>query len=223
MMKKINKKKALSIGIIFVLIFAIWTALIQIVDVKPIGQKGTNIGFSTFNSYFHNLTGANMTIYNITDWLGLVPILICLGFGIFGFVQLIKRKSLFRVDSDIIILGVYYVVVIGAYALFEIIPINYRPILIEGVLEASYPSSTTLLVLCVVPTFIEQIGRRMKDGICKKILILVAVLFSCFMVIGRLISGVHWFTDILGGVFLSVGLFYMYKGFVLLFNKDNEK
>lgn len=129
--------------------FVIWTALIQIVDVQPLGQNGTNIGFATFNCWFHRLTGVHMTLYTITDWMGLVPIVVCLIFAGIGLVQLIKRRSLFKVDSDIIILGVYYGIVILAYSIFEIIPINYRPILIEGVMEASYPSSTTLLILCV--------------------------------------------------------------------------
>ena len=155
-MKK-NGKKNLLFGVILLATFVIWTALIQIVDVQPLGQNGTNIGFATFNCWFHRLTGVHMTLYTITDWMGLVPIVVCLIFAGIGLVQLIKRRRLFKVDSDIIILGVYYSIVILAYSIFEIIPINYRPILIEGVMEASYPSSTTLLILCVMPTLIEQI------------------------------------------------------------------
>ena len=137
------------------------------IDVSPVGQNGTNIGFATFNTGFHALTGANMTLYTITDWLGLVPIFICMIFGGVGLLQLIKRKSLFKVDKDIIILGIYYIIVIMAYLIFEMIPVGYRPIPIEGVMEASYPSSTTLLVLSVMPTLVEQAGRsfvRFKDS-----------------------------------------------------------
>ena len=130
--------------------------------------------------------------------------------------SVIKRRSLFKVDPDIIILGVYYVVVILAYLIFEMISINYRPILINGVMEASYPSSTTLLVLCVMPTLIEQIQRRMSCSTLKRIITILAIAFSAFMVIGRLISGVHWFTDIVGGVLLSAGLFTVYKAVVML-------
>lgn len=218
-MKK-NGKKVLGLGSVFVVVFAIWTALIQLVDVQPLGQNGTDIGFATFNCWFHKLTGVSMTIYTITDWLGLVPLFVCVAFGIIGFVQLVKRRSLFKVDKDIIILGVYYIVVISAYVVFEVIPVNYRPILIEGVMEASYPSSTTLLVLCVMPTLVEQIDRRMTNAAVKRVICILTILFSAYMVIGRLISGVHWFTDIVGAVFLSVGLFTIYKGFVLICNKE---
>lgn len=106
---------------------------------------------------------------------------------------------------------------------FEMISINYRPILINGVMEASYPSSTTLLVLCVMPTLIEQIQRRLSSIAVKRIVTILAIAFSAFMVIGRLISGVHWFTDIVGGVLLSAGLFTVYKAVVMLTIKSEIK
>ena len=152
-MKK-NGKKELKVGGSLLVIFSIWTGLVQCLDVKPIGANNTDIGFSTLNSYFHQMTGVHMTLYTITDWLGLIPIFICVVFGGLGLVQLIKRKSLFKVDKDLILLGIYYFIVIMGYLIFEMIPINYRPILIEGRLEASYPSSTTLLVLSVMPTLL---------------------------------------------------------------------
>lgn len=216
-MKKVESgKQVLLFGGILIVAFAVWTALIQMVDVQPLGQNGTNIGFATFNCWFHCLAGVNMTIYTITDWMGLIPLVVCLIFAGIGVVQLIKRRSLFKVDPDIIILGVYYVVVILAYLIFEMISINYRPILINGVMEASYPSSTTLLVLCVMSTLIEQIQRRLSSIAVKKSVTILAIAFSTFMVIGRLISGVHWVTDIVGGVLLSAGLFTIYKAVVML-------
>lgn len=217
-----NWKKTLELGCICIIMFVVWTLLIQLVDVQPSGQNGTNIGFASFNTWFHKLTGVNMIIYTITDWLGLVAIFVCLGFGMVGLVQWIKRRSLCKIDKDIIILGLYYIVVILSYGVFEIIPMNYRPILINGRMEASYPSSTTLLILCVMPTLVEQINRRCKNALVKRIVCIITVLFSAYMVIGRLISGVHWFTDIVGALLLGVGLFELYKGFVLLCKKDNE-
>ena len=163
-----------------------------------------------------------MEIYNITDWLGLVPVFICMIFGVIGLYQWVKRRSIFKVDCDIIFLGIYYIVVIAGYLIFEMIPINYRPILIEGRLEASYPSSTTLLVLSVMPTFIEQVKRRWKDSVARKLILVLSVSFTGFMVIGRLISGVHWLTDIIGGMLLSAGLFFIYKASVSLCRKEKR-
>ena len=223
-MKEQNYKKQgksfLIFGVGLLIVFVVFTILIQAIDVKPLGVNGTQIGFSTLNTWFHSLTGVNWALYNITDWLGLVPVFICMAFGGVGFFQLIKRKSLLKVDSDIIILGIHYVIVISGYLIFEMIPINYRPILINGFMEASYPSSTTLLVLGVMPTVIFQINRRVKNIKIKNIISVITIIFSVFMVVGRLISGVHWVTDIVGSVLLSMGLFYAYKGSVSLFCKE---
>lgn len=215
-----SEKKSLLMESISLAMFAVWTVLILTVDVQPLGQNGTSIGFATFNCWFHHFTGVNMAIYTITDWMGLVPVVICLVFAGVGLVQLLKRRSLFRVDADIMILGVYFVIVFLAYAIFEMIPINYRPILIEGRIEASYPSSTTLLVLSVMPVLIEQIQRRLSGIRVKQIITIAAIAFSVFMVTGRLVSGVHWFTDIIGGELLSAGLFKLYKAVVVLALKE---
>ena len=212
-------ERLLVLGSMFITVFIIWTFLIQNVDVQPIGANGTSVGFATVNGWFHNLTGVHMKMYHITDWLGLVPIAVCMFFAALGFSQLIKRKSLFKVDYDMIILGIYYVIVILSYLIFEMIPINYRPILIDGFLEASYPSSTTLLVLGVMPTLSEQLNRRHK----KVFVNVFTICFSTFMVLGRLISGVHWLTDIIGSILLSTGIFCIYKAVILLWKKKKTQ
>ena len=208
-------KRNLLAGVGLLGAFALWTVLIQCVAVQAVGQNGRKIGFADFNVWFHQLTGVHMTLYTITDWLGLVPIFICLCFGVLGLVQLVKRRSLLKVDPDIMLLGAYYVLVIACYLIFEMIPINYRPVLIEGRLEASYPSSTTLLVLSVMPTLMFQANRRVSNAMIKKVVSVFVIAFSMFMVIGRLISGVHWATDIIGSVLLSAGLYMLYRSIVL--------
>lgn len=215
-MKKNGKRRLIS-GMVLLAIFAIWTWLIQCVDVQPAGPKDTKIGFAAFNCWFHSVTGVHMAVYTLTGWLGLVPIVVCIAFGGIGLFQLVKRKSLLKVDRDLIFLGIYYVVVIFGYLVFEMIPVNYRPILIEGILEASYPSSTTLLVLSVMPTLIFQADRRIADHTVKRLICVLTAAFSVFMVIGRLIAGVHWFTDIVGAVILSAGLYCIYQAAVFIF------
>ena len=158
-MEKKNKK-ALVCGASLLIAFVLWTVLVCLVDVQAIGTEGSSVGFGTLNGYVHDLTGVNMSLYVITDWLGLVPIGIAFGFAVLGLVQLIKRKSLLKVDRSILVLGGFYIVVMAVYILFETVVINYRPTLIDGYLEASYPSSTTMLVMCVMPTaMIRNVSR----------------------------------------------------------------
>ena len=204
------KKKKLFIAIILLASFVLWTVLISLVDVKPIGPNATSVGFATLNRFFHELTGVNLQLYIITDWLGLIPIAAVFGFAILGVIQLIKRKSLWKVDFNILALGTFYIVVIIAYLFFEIFIINYRPTLINGYLEASYPSSTTMLVMSVMPTMAMQLNVRIKNIIARRCVIIAIMAFIAFMVIARLLSGVHWITDIIGGALLSAGLVILY-------------
>ena len=173
-----KKNQNVLAGILLLVGFAVWTFLIQEVDVQPIGPNESTVGFAALNGWFHQLTGVHWMLYTLTDWLGLVPIFVCLIFAGIGFVQLVQRKSLFKVDLDIIMLGAYYVLVIFGYLLFEMVPINYRPVLIEGFLEASYPSSTTLLVLSVMPTLYFQAQRRLAQNALRQTICIFSVLFS---------------------------------------------
>jgi undecaprenyl-diphosphatase len=156
------------------------------------------------------LIGVNISLYTVTDWLGLVPIGVAFGFAVLGLIQWIQRKSLVKVDYSIRALGVFYIVVIAIYVVFEMVVVNYRPVLIDGYLESSYPSSTTMLVMSVMPTAMLQFRSRIKNKTCRRCVMLVTAVFTAFMVIGRLVSGVHWITDIIGGAFVSVGLVLIY-------------
>ena len=113
-MKRKSKNTFIS-GLMFIMLFIVWTVAVISVDVKPVGVNGTSVGFATLNTWFHNLTEVNMTLYNITDWVGLVPIFICMFFGGVGLIQLIKRKSLLKVDFDIIALGIYYIYLLNGH------------------------------------------------------------------------------------------------------------
>ena len=190
--------------------FVLWTVLIRFVDVQTIGPLGSSVGFATLNGFVHRLCGVNMSLYVITDWLGLVPIGVAFGFALLGLMQWIKRKDLLKVDRSILWLGGFYIAVMAVYILFETVVINYRPTLIDGNLETSYPSSTTMLVMRIMPTAMIQLQNRIKNNALRHSVTVIIALFIAFMVIGRLVSGVHWITDIIGGATVSAGLVTLY-------------
>ena len=208
------KKKKICIALGLLAAFTLWTIAISLIDVQAIGPQGSTVGFATLNSMVHMLTGVHMQLYTITDWLGLVPVAFGFGFVLLGFAQWVKRKSILKVDGSILFLGGFYIVTLAAYLFFESYVVNYRPVLIEGYLEASYPSSTTLLVLCVMPTAMIQLRDRIKQPMFRKCVSIVITAFIAFMVIGRLVSGVHWLTDIIGGILLSAGLVMIYDSLI---------
>ena len=203
-------RKMLFIGVILLLAFLIWTVLVCTIDVQAIGPGGSSVGFATLNGFVHNLTGVNMSLYVITDWLGLVPIGTAFGFAILGLIQMLKRKSILKVDRDILALGAFYIAVIAVYILFEKVVINYRPILIDGYSEVSYPSSTTTLVLSVMASAVMQLRVRIKNAVFRHCTVCAALVFIIFMVMGRILSGVHWLSDIIGGMLISFGLVAIY-------------
>ena len=200
------KRKTLT-AVGFLTAFVLWTLAVKTVDVQAIGPGGSAVGFATVNGWFHRLTGVHMTLYTITDWLGLVPVAVGFGFAILGLAQWIKRKSLWKVDWSLLVLGGFYLVILAAYIFFEIVVINYRPV----ILEASYPSSHTMLSIGICTTAIFTLHELIKD---RKALLIVADVFcvavALTVLLGRLLSGVHWLTDIVGGVLLSAGLVMMY-------------
>lgn len=191
--------------------FFIWTFLVCRVDVQPAGPLGSRVGLATLNCWVHRLTGVHMTLYTLTDWLGLVPIAICLSFALVGLSQWMGRKSPARVDTRLFVLGGLYVLVIGVYVCFEFVTVNCRPVLIGGVLETSYPSSTTLLVLCVLPSALTEWKEGLGPKWARMGLNLLVWSFVLFMVAGRLVSGVHWFSDIVGSLLISGGLLQTYR------------
>ena len=209
-------RKLLWMALGFLMAFVLWTLVLGAVDVQPIGPNGTQVGFATINGYVHRMTGVNMAIYTVTDWLGLVPVAIGFGFAVLGLVQWICRKRVRKVDFDLWVLGGFYLLMLAVYLLFESVVINYRPVLIHGFLEVSYPSSTTLLVLCVMPTTMLQLHRRLQHRLLRRVLQTIIVLFMLFMVVGRLLAGVHWLTDIIGGVLLAGGMVLLYDAVCLL-------
>lgn len=197
-------------------IFIIFTIIVKAVDVQAIGPMGSEVGLASLNRLMLNSGNINQTLYKITEVLGYISLLVCVFFGIVGLLQIIQRKSIKKVDPDILLLGGFYIVVLAFYALFEKVIINYRPVIMDEGLEASYPSSHTMLVVCVMSTAIIQIGGRISDVRLKNVLKAAAIVVTGIMVVGRLLCGVHWLTDIIGGILLSLALIYTYY---LLYNK----
>lgn len=198
-------KKNKVINIILILLSVIFTILVKIIDLKPVGINETNIGFQTINKRVFEFIGVNNIWYTITEILGIISILIAAIYALIGLIQFIKRKNILKVDREILILAALYISVIIIYIFFEKVIINYRPILINGQIEASYPSSHTLLSICICQSAIIINKKLFNNSAIKYINILLTILII-LTVLGRLLSGYHWLTDIIGGILISQAL-----------------
>lgn len=214
-MNKIKRNFFIStILIVFAIIF---TILVKIIDVNKVGVNETDIGFSTINKFIFETIGVNMIWYDITNYLGIISICIVGVYALIGLIEFIKRKSIYKVDKEIIILGFFYIILIFIYFLFEKIIINYRPILINNLLEASYPSSHTLMTIFVCGSSVIVNKQILKNK--SKLINLCLLIIAIITVIGRLLSGVHWFTDIVGGILISSSLLMTFYSFIYLTKK----
>ena len=213
-------KRNFLISGILLLIAITFTILVKVVDVKQIGVNNSSIGFATLNQFIFETTGVNMIWYHITDWLGLIPVFMAIVYAFIGLIQFIKRRSIFKVDKEIILLGLYYIIVIALYVFFEKVIINYRPILMNGFLEASYPSSHTLMTICICGSSI-LINKKLFNNKITKVINYLSIIIITITVVGRLISGVHWFTDIIGGILISSGLLMTFYSLLSIINKEN--
>ena len=204
-------RRLLFVSLFLFALFALFTLAVRSADVQSIGPLGSCVGLSSLNAAFHRLTGVHLFLYTLTDVLSLVPFGVVLSFALLGLSQWMKRRSLLKVDGDILLLGGFYLAVFAFFVLFERFPVNFRPVLIDGALEASYPSSTTLLVLCVLPTAVMQLQRRIPSPALRRFVSACLTVLALFMLAARLLSGVHWLTDILAGVLLSGALVSAYS------------
>ena len=220
------KSSFIVTGLLF-LLFVLFTVVVSTVDVRPIGPEGSEVGLATLNGFVFQKLGVHMIWYSITDRLGVVALLTAFCFVIIELIQIVNKKSLLKVDIRIILLGIYYVIVIAAYVFFEIFIINYRPIILEESvgLEASYPSSHTMLVICIMGSANVLFQQMIQNKMIRVIMNALSVLVIVVTAVGRMISGVHWFTDIVGGMLLGITMIQLYASVLQLiaWKKENHK
>ena len=109
-----------------------------------------------------------------------------------------------KITTKDILIGTFVFALV--FFLFEKLALNVRPFMIEGKLEASYPSTHTLLAVSICGSSLLMLGYYVKNKKLLNLLNILTWIIMIAMVVGRLISGAHWLTDILGGIIISLFL-----------------
>lgn len=206
-----KKKKWFRISIWLLVIAVIYTVLVKYVDVKAIGPSSTKVGFAMMNKWFNELIGYNSMFYKISKYAGVIPFGFCAYYGLMGLIELIKKKSFKKVNYRYYILACFYAIFVALYFFFEKVIINYRPVIVDGAIEASYPSTHTLLAICLCGTSLIVSKLLIKNETIRKLFDIAAWILMIVIVVARLISGVHWLSDIFGGIIISLTYLSFFK------------
>ena len=204
------------------LLFVAVAILVKTVDVSAIGPLCSSIGLSSLNGKIRDAIGYSESLYTFAELLGYISLSVVGGFAVYGAIQLIKLKSFKKIDKPLWLLGGFYIVVIAVYVLFEIVVINKRPVLMDGELEASFPSTHTMLAICIMATAAHQLFVRLANKAARIVSVAVCALIATATVACRLLSGVHWFTDIIAGIFIGSALVFTYLAVYEKFLKKSE-
>jgi len=193
------------------ILFVIFTVLVKTVDVQyiSVGTSELNyyIGFYSMNSVARdwaeslNKSDFAKTLSDIVLYLSFAFVIGFTGVTIF---QIIKNKSFKAVDRRYYILFATYVAVVILYFAFEVVRINYSP-MVEDKLKPSYPSThvfvATVFYICSTLTAIDMIPIEKRP---LRILTIVLIVFLVLLVgFVRFLSGRHWLSDIIAGYLLA--------------------
>ena len=220
-MKKVNKN--FIIGGSLLLLFLVFTVLVKFVDVQNIGPLNSEVGFAGLNELF--LVESTSKVWDIvSDIIMVISLLVVCLFIVVGIAQWVNRKSLKKVDKNIFVVAGLYVAVAIVFVLFEIVVINNRPVLENGELVASFPSSHVLISLSLLLSGLIQLHKfYMKNRKVLLVADIVVSILAVMIVIGRMLSGVHWITDIIGAILVSGALVYIYNGVLEIIMNKNTK
>lgn len=165
------------------------------------------------NDAIFNFFGENKTLDKISDVLLIAMLAIVAGFALSGLVQLIKRNKLKKVDSEILAMVPSLLLLVAVYFVFEKIwVLNYRPILINGIAEPSFPSTHTLIAVTVLGMTMMALPKYIKNRKQRILIDVLALIAMAAMAFLRVASGMHWMTDVLGGVIFGIDLVLVYGG-----------
>lgn len=216
------KKKSMILFITVTIIALVFTLLVKTVDLGYVASTGSVVGFSSVNIPFAERFAFNEIFYKVSEILGYLAFAVIALFALIGLFQLIKGKSFKKVDSDLYALALTYVFTIALYTFFDkVLVINLRPLIVPGdlALEPSFPSSHTLLSVVVFGTAISECGKINKSWV-KGIFTFVLSILMVGTVLFRLFSGVHWVTDIVGGILWGEALMALFQLFSSLFQRE---
>ena len=133
----------------------------------------------------------------------LISAIITLGvFVVLGLCQWISRKSLKKVDKQLLFMPVPLALMAATYLIFDKFwVLNTRP---NGSGEPSFPSTHTMVVATIFFLAMLALPKYIKNKAARAILSVIMLAFIALVCVGRVLANMHWISDIVGGVLFAM-------------------
>lgn len=214
-MTKQGKKWFLA-ALILTAVFVVLTITVKYVDQKNIGSQV--IGWATINLWWRDIIGVRNFWQIASHIFAAITLIILVMFLVWQAIALLRRKSFRTMPRHWWFFDLTLIALALCYIVFQIMVINFRPLLIDGVAELSYPSSHVLLLATLWPVFILTLSREVKSRPWLRVASVIGIIVMTVGIIARLLSGYHWFTDIIGGIMLGAVLTCWYQALTVRYN-----
>lgn len=219
-------KKYAKFTIFWGLFAIIFTLMVAFFDVGPAGAEynsvvaadsgvhalnSPEVGFSWLNGEIFRGTEPLQTAGwdKVSDIIMAFAIIVAAGFGIAGLVQLVKKG---KIDARIWKMWLVYGAMAIIYAIFEYLAVvNTRPTLNNGAVESSFPSTHVLVVATVLSLMVVALPKYLDDKKARVLIAVISAIATALVMTGRVMSGQHWFTDVLGALLWSLFLVSLYR------------
>lgn len=153
----------------------------------------------------------------ISDIILLASFAILGVFVVLGLYQLITRKSLLKVDHRLLWMILPLVLIAITYVVFDkFLVLNIRP---NGSGEASFPSTHVMVVSTIFLIIALNLPYYIKSKTAWIIIDIAMLLLIVLVCVGRVLSEMHWLSDVLGGLAFAIIFAVIY--YLIIRRKSN--
>ena len=153
----------------------------------------------------------------ITDIILITSLAVLGVFAVLGLYQLITRKSLKKVDRNLLAFIPPLLIMVVIYIVFEkFIVINVRP---DGSGEPSFPSTHTMVVATIFFLTMNNLKKYIHNKPLCIILDIVMLALISLTATGRVLANKHWPMDVIFGIIFAMVL----DGIYCLIDRPHKK
>lgn len=159
------------------------------------------------------------------DWDLISDVILVTAFAILGalamlgLIQLISRRSLKKVDHELLMFPIPLAIMAIVYVVFEkFLILNTRP---NGSGEPSFPSTHVMITATIFFMVAVVLPRYIKSKVLCAMFDIIMLILLVLVCTGRILANMHWPTDVAGGVVFASIFAAIY--YLLIKPKKKEK